>query len=170
MVEEQLGAASLRTAFGTVPSGVVAVCGVDAAGTRTGMAVSTFIPVSLDPPLVGLSVQVSSRTWPVLRAMPALGISVLSSGHGPAARQLAAREGDRFVGLTTHIADSGAVYIDGAPTRFECSIEQEVPAGDHLLVTLRVHSITVDLDAAPLIFHRSAFAGVVPLSGAGLLT
>jgi flavin reductase (DIM6/NTAB) family NADH-FMN oxidoreductase RutF len=39
----------------------------------------------------------------------------------------------------------------------ESAIEQEVPAGDHTIVVLRIHEITVHDDVAPIVFHRSAF-------------
>ena len=47
---------SLREAFSHFPSGVVAIA-AEVAGTRHGLAASTFVPVSLDPPLVSFCVQ-----------------------------------------------------------------------------------------------------------------
>ena len=68
--------ASLREAFGHFPSGVVAVC-ADVDGERIGMAASTFVPVSLEPPLVAFCVQNTSTTWPKLADLEHVGISVL---------------------------------------------------------------------------------------------
>src|SRR5690606_9188880 len=51
MTGPDLSPAALREAFGHVPSGVVAIA-AEVDGTRLGMAVSTFVPVSLDPPLI----------------------------------------------------------------------------------------------------------------------
>jgi flavin reductase (DIM6/NTAB) family NADH-FMN oxidoreductase RutF len=39
----------------------------------------------------------------------------------------------------------------------ESAIEQLVPAGDHTIVVLRVHDITVHDDIPPIVFHRSTF-------------
>ena len=39
----------------------------------------------------------------------------------------------------------------------ESAIEQSVEAGDHTIVVLRVHDITVHDDVAPIVFHRSTF-------------
>ena len=62
----------LRRAFANFPSGVVAVC-AEVDGVPHGLAVSTFVPVSLDPPLVSFCVQNSSSTWPRLdKAEPSL--------------------------------------------------------------------------------------------------
>ena len=36
-------------------------------------------------------------------------------------------------------------------------MQQEVPAGDHAVVLLRVHGLQTTPDVAPLVFHGSAF-------------
>lgn len=147
---------SLREAFGHFPTGVVAIAAqVD--GVRIGLAASTFMPVSLDPPLVSFCVQNTSETWPKLKGLPMLGISVLGEAHDAAVRTLAAKTGDRFAGLETVARESGAVFIKGTSVWVESAIEQLVPAGDHTIVVLRVNNLQVDAEVAPIVFHRSVF-------------
>jgi flavin reductase (DIM6/NTAB) family NADH-FMN oxidoreductase RutF len=146
----------LREAFGHFPSGVIAIA-AEVDGERVGLAASTFVPVSLDPPLVSFCVQNTSTTWPKLQGLPVLGISVLGEAHDAAAKTLAAKTGDRFAGLETKSTDGGAVFIHGTSVWVESVIEQLVPAGDHTIVILRVSDITVHQDIAPIVFHRSAF-------------
>jgi flavin reductase (DIM6/NTAB) family NADH-FMN oxidoreductase RutF len=159
MSSTDLTPASLREAFGHFPSGVIAIA-AEVDGVRVGLAASTFVPVSLDPPLVSFCVQNSSETWPKLRDLPSLGISVLGESHDAAARTLAAKTGDRFAGLDTVSRASGAVFVDGTSVWLESVIEQLVPAGDHTIVVLRVSEVTVHDAAeipAPIVFHRSTF-------------
>ena len=151
-----LSPTSLREAFGHFPTGVIAIA-AEIDGTRVGLAASTFVPVSLDPPLVSFCVQNTSTTWPRLVYAPYLGISVLGEAHDAAARTLAAKTGDRFAGLETASTDRGAVFIEGTSVWLESSIEQQVPAGDHTIVVLRVSGITVHPEVAPIVFHRSTF-------------
>ena len=151
-----LNPATLREAFGHFPSGVIAIA-AEVDGTRVGLAASTFVPVSLDPPLVSFCVQNTSTTWPQLKDLPRLGISVLGESHDEAARTLAAKTGDRFAGLSTVSADSGAVFVEGTSVWVESAIEQLIPAGDHTIVILRVSGITVHPDVPPIVFHRSTF-------------
>lgn len=146
---------SLREAFGHFPCGVVAVA-AEIAGVRVGLAASTFVPVSLDPPLVSFCVQNTSTTWPKLKNSPRLGISVLGEAHDTAARSLAAKTGDRFAGLET-VTSGGAVFIKGTGVWLGSVIEQLVLAGDHTIVVLRVCDVTVDPEIAPIVFHRSGF-------------
>ena len=156
MSSTDLSPASLREAFGHFPTGVIAIA-AEVEGTLVGLAASTFVPVSLDPPLVSFCVQNSSTTWPKLKDLPMLGISVLGEAHDQVAKTLAAKTGDRFAGLETKSTDGGAVFIHGTSVWLESAIEQQVPAGDHIIVVLRVHQITVHDDVAPIVFHRSAF-------------
>lgn len=151
-----LSPSSLREAFGHFPTGVIAIA-AELDGTRVGLAASTFVPVSLDPPLVSFCVQNTSTTWPRLADAPYLGISVLGEAHDAAARTLAAKTGDRFAGLETASTEHGAVFIEGTSVWLESSIEQQVPAGDHTIVVLRVSRITVHPEVAPIVFHRSTF-------------
>ena len=151
-----LNPTSLREAFGHFPSGVIAIA-AEVDGIRVGLAASTFVPVSLDPPLVSFCVQNTSETWPRLKDLPRLGISVLGESHDEAARSLAAKTGDRFAGLQTVSTQTGAVFIHGTSMWLESAIEQMIPAGDHTIVILRVSDITVHADVPPIVFHRSTF-------------
>ena len=155
MSDTELSPSSLREAFGHCPTGVIAIA-AEVDGVRVGLAASTFVPVSLDPPLVSFCVQNSSETWPKLKGLPSLGISVLGESHDAAARTLAAKTGDRFAGLQTHSKDSGAVFVHGTSVWLESAITQEVPAGDHTIVVLQVSEIVVH-DVPPIVFHRSTF-------------
>jgi flavin reductase (DIM6/NTAB) family NADH-FMN oxidoreductase RutF len=156
MSPTNLSPSTLREAFGHFPTGVIAIA-AEVDDTRVGLAASTFVPVSLEPPLVSFCVQNTSETWPRLRGVPCLGISVLGEAHDEAARTLAAKTGDRFAGLQTVSTESGAVFVEGTSVWLESSIEQLIPAGDHTIVILRVSDITVHPDVPPIVFHRSTF-------------
>jgi len=153
---DKLTPTSLREAFGHFPPGIIAIA-AEVNGVREGLAASTFVPVSLDPPLVSFCVQNTSTTWPKLKDVRALGISVLGESHDGAARTLAAKTGDRFADLETVSYSSGAVFIHGTSLWMETAIEQLIPAGDHTIVVLRVSDVRVDPDVAPIVFHRSVF-------------
>jgi flavin reductase (DIM6/NTAB) family NADH-FMN oxidoreductase RutF len=147
---------NLRTVFGAFPSGVAAVCALRN-NKPVGMAVSTFTPVSLDPPLISLCIQQTSTTWPQLREASVLGVSILSVDHEDAARQLSLKTGDRFAGLETLTAPSGALHLKESCAWFHCTVHSELAAGDHLIVLLHiVESGHRDL-GSPLVFHASRF-------------
>ena len=151
----------LRDAYGHTASGVVAVCGlVD--GEPVGMVASSFVPVSLDPPLVSFCAMRTSRTWSVLRAAPGLGVSVLGENHGELCRQLSAPAGDRFAGIRWEPGESGAVFLHETALWLECSLDVEVDAGDHVIALLRLRRVTPFPRIRPLVFHRGRFERLAP--------
>ncbi|CCH76315.1 conserved hypothetical protein [Nostocoides japonicum T1-X7] len=153
---QDLDPVRLRQAFGIFPSGVVAVAAqVD--GRLVGLAASSFTSVSLDPPLVSVSVANTSRTWPELRRSARLGVTVLADHHGGTARQLAGPVASRFAGVEVDVGDGGAVTVRDGLARFETSVHQEVRAGDHTIVVLRLHRVQHTDHDLPLVFHRSQF-------------
>ena len=149
----------LREVFGVFPSGVVAVA-ADVDGVHVGLAASSFTSVSLDPPLVSFSVATTSRTWPTLRRAGHLGVTILADHHDHACRQLAGPVEHRFDGLSLTATDDGALTLDDGLARFDCTIHDEVAAGDHLIVLLRLHAVEHTDTSEPLVFHRSGFGSI----------
>ena len=143
----------LRSTYSCFPSGVIALCGENG-GTPTGMSVSSFTTISLEPALVTVSVQKTSTTWPQLRRLPRLGISVLAEDQGAVCRTLAGR-GDRFQNIDWRQTPQGAIFIEGAAAGFDCSTVQEIEAGDHVIVLLEVQAFWADRSRQPLVFHHS---------------
>jgi flavin reductase (DIM6/NTAB) family NADH-FMN oxidoreductase RutF len=146
----------LRRVFGAFPTGVAAIAAlVD--GVPVGIAASSFTSVSLDPPLVSVSIAHSSTTWPLMRGSQRYGVSVLGAHQEAAGRALSARGIDRFADLSWRATRDGAVLIEGAAAWFECGIEQQIRAGDHDIVLFRVHDLDADTGVPPLVFHASRF-------------
>lgn len=145
----------LRDAFGIFPSGVVAVAAT-VEGRPVGLAASSFTSVSLEPPLVSISVAKSSKTWPDLRRSSHLGVTILAEHHGEVCRQLAGPVDERFDGIGFTTSDDGALTLDEGLARFDCTIYREVEAGDHLVILLELHAVQRSC-GQPLVFHRSAF-------------
>lgn len=148
---------TLRDAFGAFPSGVVAVA-ASVKGQLTGIAASSFTSISIDPPLVSFSVANSSTTWPLLREAGHLGVSVLADHHDAICRQLAGPREDRFNALPFHVTEGGAVLLKEAVATFDVTVHDEIEAGDHVIVLLRIHEVGAGDSEHPLVFHKSGFA------------
>lgn len=146
----------LRSAYGCFPSGVVAVSALRD-GEPVSMVASSFVAISIEPPLVAFCVQWTSKTWESLSSLPRLGVSVLGDGHNVSVRRLASRAEDKFNELQFAVSDEGAVFIDGANAWFDCTIENVLPAGDHGIVLLRINALTLRPQVEPLVFHGSMF-------------
>jgi flavin reductase (DIM6/NTAB) family NADH-FMN oxidoreductase RutF len=146
----------LRRVYSAYPSGVAVIAGL-VEQRPAGLAASSFVPVSLRPPLVSVCVAHTSTTWPMIRDLDRIGISVLGSDQEEIGRRLGSRGADRFAGVSWRATAGGSVLIDGAAAWFECGIDQQVRAGDHDIIVFRIHDLGDTPGVAPLVFHGSVF-------------
>ncbi|MEU7298004.1 flavin reductase family protein [Streptomyces exfoliatus] len=136
-----------RAAMSRLAAGVVLVTAHDPTdgpdGEDVGMTATSFLSVSLDPPLVLISLRTGSRMDGLLTQLPVWGISVLAESQWHVAGRFATkgRVSDRllFADLPyTRGEESGAPLMGGALATLECRTENRVVAGDHTLVIGRV--------------------------------
>lgn len=85
-------------------------------GRVVGMPANSLVSVSLDPPLVSLSFDRSSTTWPVLRRADRWGISVLGESDAGLLDALRWPTSTRFEGIDLR-TDGGAAFVPGASRR-----------------------------------------------------
>ena len=148
-----IGARKLRDAFGRFGTGVAVVT----AGTATGVTVSTFVPLSLEPPLVAFSLSRSARCLPILQEAPLIGISVLRQDQKRIAANFARPSTATLDGMPLKRTASGALVVRDAVVAFECMTERRMQVGDHVLFVLRVGGVHLPPPAAPLLFFASGY-------------
>ena len=132
-----------------------------------GTTVSAFCPVSLDPPLVLVSLIADSYPAEVLSrpSLPALrfAVTLLSASQKMLAGRFAAagRPGARLMlDDVPHVRgdSSGALIPAGGLAALECSVARRVPAGDHLLVISSVVDVPYVAEAGePLVRFRGRY-------------
>jgi flavin reductase (DIM6/NTAB) family NADH-FMN oxidoreductase RutF len=132
-----------------------------------GTTVSAFCPVSLDPPLVLVSLIADSYPAEVLSrpSLPALrfAVTLLSASQKMLAGRFAAagRPSARLLlDDVPHVrgAESGALIPAGGLAALECSVARRVPAGDHLLVISSVVDVPYVTEAGePLVRFRGRY-------------
>lgn len=145
-----------RQVLGHVPTSVTVVAGL--VGDRpTGLSVGTFVPVSLEPPLVGFFVARSSTSWPEISRAGSFCVSVLGAGQAAVSARLAITGADKFDGIRWEPAPSGHPVIAGSVAWIDCQLEEEQPAGDHVLVLGRVAELGVGTGSTPLLHHRGGY-------------
>lgn len=156
-----------RAAMSRLAAGVVLVTAHDPdegpRGEDVGMTATAFLSVSLDPPLVLVSLRNGSRMDDLLAEQPLWGVSVLAEGQRQIAGRFAmkGRVSDRLLFAdfpTTRGASSGALLVGGALATLECRTEQRVEAGDHTLVIARVLTVGFPAgDGSPLTYFRGNY-------------
>lgn len=133
------------------------------AGEDVGMTATAFMSVSLDPPLVMVSLREGSRMDDLLDEQPLWAVSVLAESQRHIAGRFAmkGRISDRllFQDLPRVRGEvTGAPLLDGALATLECRTEQRVPAGDHTLVIGRVLTARAPgAEGGPLMYFRGRY-------------
>jgi flavin reductase (DIM6/NTAB) family NADH-FMN oxidoreductase RutF len=133
------------------------------AGEDVGMTATAFMSVSLDPPLVLVSLRNGARMDDLLDEQPLWGVSVLSESQRHIAGRFAmkGRISDRLLFEDIPYARgkiTDAPLVRGSLATLECRTEQRVTAGDHTLVIGRV--LTADVpsaDGGPLAYFRGRY-------------
>ncbi|WNI19722.1 flavin reductase family protein [Actinacidiphila sp. ITFR-21] len=132
-------------------------------GEDVGMTATAFLSVSLEPPLVLVSVRVGSRMDEVLERQPRWAVSVLGESQRHIAGRFAMRGriSDRllFEDVAHHRGErSDAPVLGGALAALECETEQRVVAGDHALLIGRVLTArTPGAEGGPLTYFRGRY-------------
>ncbi|MET9292038.1 flavin reductase family protein [Streptomyces sp. NPDC003077] len=156
-----------RAALSRLAAGVVLVTAHDPEdgprGEDVGMTATAFMSVSLEPPLVMVSVRNESRMDDLLERQPLWAVSVLSESQRHIAGRFAmkGRISDRLLFEDIPYVrgeQAGAPLVGGALAVLECRTEQRVTAGDHTLVIGRVLSAsTPSADGGPLTYFRGRY-------------
>ncbi|MGC2288234.1 MAG: flavin reductase family protein [Thermoplasmata archaeon] len=133
-------------------------------GRDSGLTVNAFLSVSLDPPRLLVSLTTDADAWPSIHRSGAFAVSVLAANQRGISQRFASRvpAEEKFAGIDLHRGATGAPLLDGTVARFECRVEQEIPAGDHMLVLGGVVALEEGLDTTPLLFYRSGYAEAEP--------
>jgi flavin reductase (DIM6/NTAB) family NADH-FMN oxidoreductase RutF len=147
----------LAEAVSTFATGVLVVTVCDGRDDL-GTTVTAFMPVSLDPPLVCVSIAAESYLAEVLGRQGRWALTVLAAGQRALAGRFAA-EGRPSARLLLAAAPhhrgalSGALVIEGGLAALECETRQQIEAGDHVLFVAEVLAIdyTGEHAADPLI-------------------
>jgi flavin reductase (DIM6/NTAB) family NADH-FMN oxidoreductase RutF len=158
---------AFRAAMTRLNAGVVLITAHDPddgpRGEDVGMTATAFVSVSLEPPMVLVSVRNGSRMDELLERQPRWAASVLSESQRHIAGRFAMRGriSDRllFEDISyyrgTH---SGAPVLGGALSIIECETAQRVPAGDHTLVVAHVlDARTPSAEGGPLAYFRGRY-------------
>ena len=135
----------------------VTVVATELDGVRHGMTVSSFTSVSLDPPLVLVSLEHATQTHRLLERSGVFSVTLLSNTQQAVSDRFAGRQldgEDRFAGLETFSLVSGAPLIRGGLAFFDCRVVSTYPAGTHTVFIGEVLAVQGgDQAAEPLLYH-----------------
>ncbi|HWE64811.1 MAG TPA: flavin reductase family protein [Chloroflexota bacterium] len=149
-----------RRALGSFATGVTLATTV-AGGEWHGVTANAVMSVSLEPPLVLLSIQQATRMHAAIAASDRYALNVLAADQEPIARYFAdstvTHDTDAFARFAHHIGRTGVPLLDGTLAAVECRIVGRYAAGDHTLYLGEVVHLEIGDDQPPLLYFRGAF-------------
>jgi flavin reductase len=158
-----LNSVDFRQAMGRFATGVTIVT-VDLDSEVHGMTANAFASVSLDPMLVLVCVDHTTRTHAHLHAKKRFGINVLSQDQRAISEYYARTErihenAEVEAGARFERTPHGTPVLQGALAYLECRLRSAEEAGDHTIFIAEVEDVVVR-EGEPLLFFRGKYRKV----------
>ena len=125
-----------------------------------GSTVSAFMSLSMQPPMLLVSLDNRSALLTLLSVGSPLGVNILASGQSEVASLFATRGADRFSTVSWTLRD-GSPALDDTHAWVATRVGSMVPAGDHTLVLADVIGAAHDT-REPLVYHQRAYGTHLP--------
>lgn len=158
-----LNQSEFRKAMGAFATGVTIIT-VDLDGEVHGMTANAFASVSLDPMLVLVCVDHSTRTHAHLHAKKRFGVNVLCEDQRAISEYYARPErthekAEAEAGARFERTRHGTPILHGSLAYLECRLHSAQIAGDHTIFIAEVEDVILQ-DGDPLLFFRGKYRKV----------
>ena len=149
-----VGPSEFRKTLGKFASGITIIT-VRVDGNTRGMTASSFCSVSLDPPLVAVSVNRRAAMHGLLQQSRVFGVSILARDQQALSDHFAGRS---QAGIGPCFVDVGGIpLIGGALAHICCTVDGQLDTGDHTMYIGRVDYLNFREDDEPLIFYGGKY-------------
>lgn len=166
-----IDAVAYRSVLGRYPTGVTVVTAVDEAphpgtgGMRRqpiGTTVNSFTSVSLDPPLVLVSIGRERTIHPVIAASRRFAVNILDEDGTALSDCFSGAPSDlpreAFCDAAHRLGESGLPFLDAALATIGCDLERIIDTGDHTLYLGRIVELAArPSDSWPLLYYRGRY-------------
>ena len=133
-------------------------------GEQHGMTVSSFTSVSLEPPLILISLQDTTRTRELVYHAQAFGVTILAADQEAISNRFAGRilvPENRMEGVETEILLTGTPFIKGGLAYIDCRVKQSIDVGPNTLFVGEVVATRSNSTAQPLVYHDRQYRELV---------
>ena len=149
----------LRHAMRAWTTGVAIVTAAHA-GQRYGMTVNSFTSISLEPPLISVTMRQLTHTHELVEKSGEFAITILAAHQGSLSDRFAGKIPeitDRFEGVETHKLLIEAPLIKGGMAYLSCRVMNTIPVGENTLFIAEVIAAQREGEGDPLVYHNRVF-------------
>lgn len=154
-----LDSETLRRAMRAWTTGVAVITATHN-GQRYGMTVNSFTSISLEPPLVSVTLKRLTHTHELVERSGEFAITILSEEQKHLSDRFAGKiphVADRFEGVETETLLINAPLIKGGMAYFNCRVANAFPAGENTLFIAEVVAARGEGEGDPLVYHNRVF-------------
>lgn len=154
-----LDSETLRRAMRAWTTGVAVITAAHE-GQRYGMTVNSFNSISLEPPLISVTLKQLTHTHELVEKSGEFALTILSAEQGHLSDRFAGKTPDvtdRFEGVETETLLIDAPLIKGGVAYFNCRVINSFPVGENTLFVAEVIAAQGEGEGDPLVYHNRVF-------------
>jgi len=149
-------AQELRRVMGHFATGVTVITTKDKEGTPNGLTANAFMSLSLEPPLVIISVDKKATCYSCFEPDNGFTVNFLSDDQEEISRRFATKGADKFADLKWRPGANGAALIDGALGSVEWKMTPCHDGSDYTMVIGEILNVSANGDR-PLLFFKGKY-------------
>lgn len=154
-----LDSETLRRAMRAWTTGVAVITAAHD-GERYGMTVNSFTSISLEPPLISVTLKQLTHTHELVEKSGEFALTILSADQGNLSDRFAGKipdVTDRFEDVETETLLLDAPLIKGGMAYFNCRVVNSFPVGENTLFVAEVIAAQGEGEGDPLVYHNRVF-------------
>lgn len=154
---------ALRTVMRVFPQGVVVVTAAPPDGEERGITVSSFISVSLKPPLVLICIAKDAQAYKAIDQANVFAVNILAEDQGAISDHFAKpnlTSEEQFAGAEHEKRAGRPSLIGGCLGYLDCKVVHRLQQADHTLFVGEVQEGSVLKEGRPLVFYSRGYWGL----------
>ncbi len=146
----------LRRVMGHFATGVTIITTISKDGTPYGLTANAFMSVSLEPPLLLISVDKKAESYPYFEQSRVFTVNILRDDQEALSRKFAVSGGNKFEGVAYHRGANNVPILEDTLAHIECRLYATYDGGDHTLYLGEVLEAQTR-EGKPLLFYRGGY-------------
>jgi 3-hydroxy-9,10-secoandrosta-1,3,5(10)-triene-9,17-dione monooxygenase reductase component len=128
-------------------------------GETYGMTINSFNSISLEPPIVCVTVQNTTHIHRLIEGSQTFGVTILAARQTELAVDFAGRKHarERMDGIQMQTFATGAPILTDGLASLDCRVTQTIPLGRNTLFLAEVAAVQVQSSDHPLIYHDRSY-------------
>ena len=153
----------LRSVMRVFPQGVVVVTTAPSDGEPRGVTVSSFMSVSLHPPLIVICIMKEAQAHAALESAGSFTVNILAQDQGALSDHFATpnlTSAEQFATVPHQMRPGRPPLLEGCVGYLDCSVVDKMAQGTHTLFIGEVQAGKVLGESRPLLFYSRRYWGV----------